>query len=637
MNLQVRRAPSPLGRASSTMTNPTANMAHHGQVNGQYKIHGAYAHHAERPSFKRRTYHLIEKNGLHELHLVHYLDWVENSTMARNRAGTDGHVKRASTRAPPAMGNTLQNSGMRNASDTQETDQMIDQLIETMDDDGAQSAHEKIDDPEFMSFLETMVLAPFPLPTRRARSSAASVSGQDMTDSPRGVLAQPGETLQTAQPQIQPHLPRAGPQNQQQYAAVTREGAAPPQPSMPSPHPFVKVEEPPPQQPQAYHYFQQPQQPQYGQQHMPQPAQQPTQQPPQQQVLVVEEFSPEWSHQSGGGKIMIMLSGKVPPVAPNQQLKCGFGDGLNGSVWVEASCIGDQVLKCLVPPHDPGLCRLTIAIDMSAAGLNHILALSPPSAAAFTYRGSGKAVSSNSLGDEASASSIGPMAAAAGGGKRRHENSMNFSAVAAAVTAAASPPMASASPMAPMAPPAQALGATLGAGVAAGSVDRENKRRLYHKMYRLDTMIAGGAATDAAGGGGGGWNSSLAHEPMQGRDRRETESSEEEEENLLDDVALSKLDDSLLEGELDKLLISVVKQMAQLAATDQELLAELNALDRNGYGLLHYACLYNLSPLIPVLLGNGAQINSATGDAQTPLHLAAMAGHLDLVDMLTLN
>ena len=51
-----------------------------------------------------------------------------------------------------------------------------------------------------------------------------------------------------------------------------------------------------------------------------------------------------------------------------------------------------------------------------------------------------------------------------------------------------------------------------------------------------------------------------------------------------------------------------VGHLSQHAATcpadeKAELLAELNALDRNGYGLLHYACLYNLSPLIPVLLG----------------------------------
>lgn len=60
---------------------------------------------------------------------------------------------------------------------------------------------------------------------------------------------------------------------------------------------------------------------------------------------------------------------------------------------------------------------------------------------------------------------------------------------------------------------------------------------------------------------------------------------------------------------MDKYIMTVVKQMVQLAALDDDLKAEIDALDSNGLSLLHYCCLYNLNSLIPVLLARGASVD----------------------------
>jgi ankyrin repeat protein len=72
--------------------------------------------------------------------------------------------------------------------------------------------------------------------------------------------------------------------------------------------------------------------------------------------------------------------------------------------------------------------------------------------------------------------------------------------------------------------------------------------------------------------------------------------------------------------------------LPQLAATDHGLEHELSALDQSGYSLLHYACLYGLVTLVPLLVARGAAVDTPTGcgRAHTPLHLAAAAGSLEV-------
>jgi len=65
-----------------------------------------------------------------------------------------------------------------------------------------------------------------------------------------------------------------------------------------------------------------------------------------------------------------------------------------------------------------------------------------------------------------------------------------------------------------------------------------------------------------------------------------------------------------------------------MSASDNELQAELNAPDKSGFTLLHYASLYNLQSLVPVLLSRGANPDTPTIRGKlTPLHLACGAGN----------
>jgi hypothetical protein len=89
---------------------------------------------------------------------------------------------------------------------------------------------------------------------------------------------------------------------------------------------------------------------------------------------------------------------------------------------------------------------------------------------------------------------------------------------------------------------------------------------------------------------------------------------------------------------LESMLMRVVDSMVQLAASDDDLRGELNAPDKNGMCLLHYAGLYNILPLVPVLLQYGAWVDATAGEQlQTPLHLAAGAGHAAVVGSLLLH
>jgi ankyrin repeat protein len=80
------------------------------------------------------------------------------------------------------------------------------------------------------------------------------------------------------------------------------------------------------------------------------------------------------------------------------------------------------------------------------------------------------------------------------------------------------------------------------------------------------------------------------------------------------------------------LYVSCLPLSLQLAVTDHGLEHELSALDQSGYSLLHYACLYGLVTLVPLLLARGAAVDAPTGcgRAHTPLHLAAAAGSLEV-------
>lgn len=103
---------------------------------------------------------------------------------------------------------------------------------------------------------------------------------------------------------------------------------------------------------------------------------------------------------------------------------------------------------------------------------------------------------------------------------------------------------------------------------------------------------------------------------------------------------------------MDSYIMSVVKQLVQLASVDEDLKAEIDSLDSAGFSLLHYCCLYNLNSLIPVLLARGASVHRKADDGacvllcpftlmcsrrvegSTPLHLAVTARNMAVCRLL---
>ncbi|GMI15271.1 hypothetical protein TrLO_g7839 [Triparma laevis f. longispina] len=105
--------------------------------------------------------------------------------------------------------------------------------------------------------------------------------------------------------------------------------------------------------------------------------------------------------------------------------------------------------------------------------------------------------------------------------------------------------------------------------------------------------------------------------------------------DLLDDAELTGMDDDQLDDILDSLLIRMVETLVEMSASDNELQEELNAPDKSGFTLLHYASLYNLQALVPVLLSRGANPDTPTVRGKlTPLHLACGAGNWGIIELL---
>lgn len=110
-----------------------------------------------------------------------------------------------------------------------------------------------------------------------------------------------------------------------------------------------------------------------------------------------------------------------------------------------------------------------------------------------------------------------------------------------------------------------------------------------------------------------------------------------ENDEWLDDNQLASMNNAELEQVMDHYIMRVVQQLVQLAAVDDDLIAEIDSVDANGFSLLHYCCLYSLTSLIPVLLARGASINRRTSAGATPLHLAAESGNLAVTQLLVNN
>lgn len=107
---------------------------------------------------------------------------------------------------------------------------------------------------------------------------------------------------------------------------------------------------------------------------------------------------------------------------------------------------------------------------------------------------------------------------------------------------------------------------------------------------------------------------------------------------LLEDAELKSMNDEQIDSLLDCLLVRIVESLVEMSANRCELQEELNAPDKSGFTLLHYASLYNLQSLIPVLLSRGANPDTPTVRGNlTPLHLACGAGHWAIAELLVRN
>ena len=101
-----------------------------------------------------------------------------------------------------------------------------------------------------------------------------------------------------------------------------------------------------------------------------------------------------------------------------------------------------------------------------------------------------------------------------------------------------------------------------------------------------------------------------------------------------DDGSLNLLPTSDLSALLERYTMSVVAQLVDMASDNQELIHELNLLDRHGHNLLHYCCLFSQTGLIPVLLRRGVDANARTRQGCTPLHIACGIGSRSIAQIL---
>mmetsp|Transcript_35029 Transcript_35029/g.51345 ORF Transcript_35029/g.51345 Transcript_35029/m.51345 type:complete len:1067 (-) Transcript_35029:450-3650(-) len=102
-----------------------------------------------------------------------------------------------------------------------------------------------------------------------------------------------------------------------------------------------------------------------------------------------------------------------------------------------------------------------------------------------------------------------------------------------------------------------------------------------------------------------------------------------------DDTQLKGMDNDQLDNVLDNLFVGVVENLVEISTSNHQLQEGLNSPDKSGFTLLHYASMYNLHSLIPMLISRGANPDAPTTRGMlTPLHLACGAGNESAVELL---
>eukprot|EP00563_Minutocellus_polymorphus_P002874 CAMPEP_0181035574 /NCGR_PEP_ID=MMETSP1070-20121207/8394_1 /TAXON_ID=265543 /ORGANISM="Minutocellus polymorphus, Strain NH13" /LENGTH=1229 /DNA_ID=CAMNT_0023113139 /DNA_START=282 /DNA_END=3974 /DNA_ORIENTATION=+ len=105
--------------------------------------------------------------------------------------------------------------------------------------------------------------------------------------------------------------------------------------------------------------------------------------------------------------------------------------------------------------------------------------------------------------------------------------------------------------------------------------------------------------------------------------------------NVDGDTNFRGIGDEELDSLLHSVLIRFVETLVDSSTSEDEVKEALNEPGVSGFTLLHYAALYNILSLIPLLLSRGADPNALTEKGNlTALHLAAGAGHDQIVAAL---
>ncbi len=292
-------------------------------------------------------------------------------------------------------------------------------------------------------------------------------------------------------------------------------------------------------------------------------------------IATIIDFSPAKDTLLGGEKVIICLNSDEVIKTFKSDIFISFG-----GTTVRAEELGPTVLRCIAPPHIPGNCSLVITTGSGQV-------LSPPTEQQFTFVPINTGSSSSMKLNNPSMSLSPPRSYSH---KRLHngDNADGFNNV-------------------------------------SSSLELEHKIRIVEKLGTVNTALqlpdSNMVNTSVTPG--------ILPPTVEGMF-----ALPDSEYEWIDDYELSQLSPTDLEKLMDRYLMSVVKQLVQLASLDDELKAELDALDANGFSLLHYCCMYNVNTLVPVLLARGASVDQQSTDGSTSLHLAAAHGVLPVAQIL---
>lgn len=326
---------------------------------------------------------------------------------------------------------------------------------------------------------------------------------------------------------------------------------------------------------------------------------------PSKDITFIAEFSPSRDLTPGGEKVLVVLGRPIPAHFLQSPVQVSFGQ-----VGVIADILSPSVLRCHAPPHIQGCFPLCIGTFCGHA-------LSPWSEQGFEFLSPEALINSlmprissdpseflESRRDEAIVHTKLPASNQAGQEVQpstEYTNGTNAECAPYLGKRGCISPNRNLDPHVNCTPSVETL--------------REHKIRIVERLGTVKSALVG-EGDDGLDGNIDDSNVSQA------------------QKDWLDDIALSQLDSAQLEAILEQYQLSLVQQLVHLATLDGDVKTEVDALDSEGYSLLHYCSLYNLLTIIPALLQKGASINQKTACGSSALHLAICSGNLEISQLM---